>query len=71
MLENEVGREEFLRRTWAWKEEKGGRITLQLRRLGASCDWDRERFTLDEGLSKAVAEALDLPLRSVEEALAG
>lgn len=53
----EVGREEFLRRTWEWKEKYGGRIQQQLRRLGASCDWERERFTLDEGLSKAVREA--------------
>ena len=53
----EVGREEFLRRTWEWKEKYGGHIVRQLRRLGASCDWDRERFTLDEGLSKAVREA--------------
>jgi valyl-tRNA synthetase len=53
----QVGREEFLRRTWAWKEEKGGLITQQIRRLGASCDWTRERFTLDEGLSRAVREA--------------
>ncbi len=53
----EVGRDEFLRRTWAWKEEKGGMITSQIRRLGASCDWSRERFTMDEGLSKAVREA--------------
>ena len=53
----EVGREEFLRRTWEWKEKFGGKITEQLRRLGASCDWDRERFTLDAGLSKAVREA--------------
>jgi valyl-tRNA synthetase len=52
-----IGREEFLRRTWAWKEKYGGIITRQIRRLGASCDWDRERFTLDEGLSKAVREA--------------
>jgi valyl-tRNA synthetase len=52
-----VGREEFLRRTWEWKEEHGGYITRQLRHLGASCDWDRERFTLDEGLSRAVREA--------------
>jgi valyl-tRNA synthetase len=52
-----VGREEFLRRTWAWKEEKGGMITRQIRRLGASCDWTRERFTMDAGLSKAVREA--------------
>ncbi len=52
-----VGREEFLRRTWEWKEKYGGMIIQQLRRLGASCDWDRERFTLDEGLSRAVREA--------------
>jgi valyl-tRNA synthetase len=51
-----VGREEFLARTWAWKEKYGGTITRQLRRLGASCDWDRERFTLDDGLSNAVQE---------------
>lgn len=53
----EVGRDEFLRRTWEWKEKYGSHITRQLRRLGASCDWDRERFTLDEGLSAAVREA--------------
>ena len=53
----EIGREEFLRRTWEWKNKYGGHITRQLRRLGASCDWDRERFTLDEGLSRAVREA--------------
>ena len=53
----EVGRAEFLRRTWEWKAKYGSHITRQLRRLGASCDWDRERFTLDEGLSAAVREA--------------
>ena len=53
----EVGREEFLRRTWAWKEEYGNTITTQLRKLGSSCDWDRERFTMDEGCSQAVREA--------------
>jgi valyl-tRNA synthetase len=52
-----IGREEFLNRTWAWKEKYGGMIQNQIRRLGASCDWDRERFTLDDGLSKAVREA--------------
>ena len=52
-----IGREEFLRRTWAWKEKYGGIITQQIRRLGASCDWERERFTLDDGLSRAVREA--------------
>ncbi|MFN8411077.1 MAG: valine--tRNA ligase [Anaerolineales bacterium] len=53
----EIGREEFLKRTWEWKKKYGGMITNQIRRLGASCDWDRERFTLDEGLSRAVREA--------------
>ncbi len=54
---DQVGREEFVRRAWEWKEKYGGIITRQIRRLGASCDWDRERFSLDEGLSKAVREA--------------
>ncbi|WP_395662725.1 valine--tRNA ligase [Aestuariivirga sp.] len=49
-----MGREAFLKRVWEWKEESGGTISRQLRRLGASCDWSRERFTMDEGLSKAV-----------------
>jgi len=49
-----MGREAFVERVWAWKEESGGQITNQLRRLGASCDWSRERFTMDEGLSRAV-----------------
>ncbi len=53
----QVGREAFIERAWAWKNEYGGKITNQLRRLGASCDWERERFTLDEGLSRAVREA--------------
>jgi valyl-tRNA synthetase len=52
----ELGREEFLKRVWEWKAESGGTITRQLRRLGASCDWSRERFTMDEGLSAAVAK---------------
>ena len=52
----DVGREEFLARTWDWKRRHGGTITRQLRRMGASCDWDRERFTLDDGLSSAVIE---------------
>ena len=51
-----VGREEFLARTWLWKEKYGGRIEDQLRRMGASCDWERARFTLDDGLSNAVQE---------------
>lgn len=52
-----IGREAFEARVWQWKEKYGGEIIHQLRRLGASCDWDRERFTLDEGLSRAVREA--------------
>ena len=51
---HDLGREEFIRRVWQWKEKSGGSITNQLRRLGASCDWSRERFTMDEGLSAAV-----------------
>ncbi len=50
----EMGREKFLEKVWAWKAESGGTIVKQLKRLGASCDWSRERFTMDEGLSKAV-----------------
>src|SRR5690349_13017926 len=49
-----IGREKFLEKVWAWKAESGGTIVNQLKRLGASCDWSRERFTMDEGLSKAV-----------------
>ncbi|MSP41775.1 MAG: valine--tRNA ligase [Alphaproteobacteria bacterium] len=52
----DMGREAFLKRVWEWKEESGGLITRQLRRLGASCDWSRERFTMDEGLSRAVTK---------------
>ncbi len=52
----EIGREEFLKHAWAWKEEYGGKILNQLKKLGASADWDRERFTMDEGCSKAVTE---------------
>ncbi|MGI8527591.1 MAG: class I tRNA ligase family protein, partial [Pseudolabrys sp.] len=50
----DLGRENFLEKVWAWKAESGGTITRQLKRLGASCDWSRERFTMDEGLSRAV-----------------
>ncbi|MGA2638288.1 valine--tRNA ligase [Methylocella sp.] len=52
----EMGREKFLERVWAWKAESGGAIVNQLQRLGASCDWSRERFTMDEGLSRAVVK---------------
>ena len=52
----DLGREGFLERAWAWKEEYGGRIINQLKKLGSSCDWERERFTMDEGLSDAVLE---------------
>jgi valyl-tRNA synthetase len=53
----ELGRDEFVKRTWDWKKKYGSIITTQIRRLGASCDWSRERFTLDDGLSRAVREA--------------
>ncbi|MDE7266306.1 MAG: valine--tRNA ligase [Lachnospiraceae bacterium] len=53
---NDLGREKFLERAWDWKKEYGGRIISQLKKLGSSCDWDRERFTMDEGCNKAVTE---------------
>jgi valyl-tRNA synthetase len=62
----DLGREKFLERAWQWKAESGGTIVNQLRRLGVSVDWSRERFTLDEGLSKAVLEAF---IRLYEEGL--
>ena len=52
----DLGREKFLERVWAWKEQYGGRIISQLKKLGSSCDWDHERFTMDEGCSRAVRE---------------
>jgi valyl-tRNA synthetase len=52
----DIGREAFVKRVWQWKEQSGSTITRQMRRLGASCDWSRERFTMDEGLSRTVAE---------------
>ena len=62
----ELGREKFIEKTWEWKKKYHDRIVAQIRRLGASCDWDRERFTLDEGLSVAVREAF---VRLYEEGL--
>ncbi|MCD8006267.1 MAG: valine--tRNA ligase [Oscillospiraceae bacterium] len=56
LTKEDLGREGFLERAWAWKEKYGGRIIEQLKKLGSSCDWSRERFTLDEGCSKAVKE---------------
>ena len=56
LTRHDLGREKFLERVWEWKEESGSTITRQMRRLGASCDWSRERFTMDEGLSEAVTE---------------
>ena len=53
---DDLGRDAFIERVWAWRAEKGGTIINQLKKLGASCDWQRERFTMDEGLSKAVRE---------------
>ncbi|RLA92663.1 MAG: valine--tRNA ligase, partial [Deltaproteobacteria bacterium] len=62
----DLGRDEFVKRVWRWKEKYGGVIIHQLKRLGASCDWDRERFTMDEGLSQAVREVF---VRLYEEGL--
>ncbi len=56
LTRHDLGREKFIERVWQWRREKGGTIINQLKRMGASCDWDRERFTMDEGLSKAVRE---------------
>lgn len=56
LKKEDIGREKFLERAWEWKRVYGGRIVEQLKKLGSSCDWDRERFTMDEGLSKAVLE---------------
>ena len=53
---HDLGRDKFVERVWQWKEESGSTITRQMRRLGSSCDWDRERFTMDEGLSRTVTE---------------
>jgi valyl-tRNA synthetase len=61
-----LGREKFVEKVWEWKRESGGRIIEQLKKLGASCDWDRERFTMDEGLSRAVREVF---VRLYEEGL--
>ncbi len=63
---HEIGREKFIERVWKWREESGGQIINQLKRLGASCDWERERFTMDEGLSRAVREVF---VRLYEEGL--
>lgn len=56
LSKEELGREEFLKRAWEWRDEYGRRIVNQMKKLGSSCDWDKERFTLDEGCSKAVTE---------------
>ena len=58
LTKQDVGRAEFLRRAWAWKDEFGGRIVSQLRKLGSSCDWARERFTMDEGRAEGVHRPL-------------
>lgn len=55
-IKEDIGRDEFLKRAWAWKDQYGSRIIEQLKKMGSSCDWDRERFTMDEGCSKAVKE---------------
>ena len=56
ITKEEIGREKFLDRAWEWKKQYGGRIVAQLKKIGSSCDWDRERFTMDEGCNKAVKE---------------
>ena len=56
VTKEEIGREKFLERAWDWKEQYGGRIVSQLKKMGSSCDWERERFTMDEGCNKAVKE---------------
>ena len=56
LTKEDIGREEFLKRAWQWRDKYGSRIISQLKKLGSSCDWERERFTLDEGCSKAVKE---------------
>ncbi len=66
LTRHDIGREEFLKRVWQWKEEYGGAIIEQLKRLGCSCDWSRLRFTMDEGLSRAVREVF---VRLYEEGL--
>jgi len=66
MTRREMGRERFVERVWRWKEESGGQIFNQFKRLGVSCDWSRERFTMDQGLSKAVLEVF---VRLYEEGL--
>ena len=63
---HDLGREKFVQRVWEWKKEYGDLITKQIRRIGASCDWSRQRFTLDEGLSRAVREVF---VRLYEEGL--
>jgi len=59
LTKESLGREKYLERAWQWKEEFGGRIVGQLRKIGSSCDWVRERFTMDEGCSKAVVEVFN------------
>lgn len=56
VTKDDIGRDGFMKRAWAWKEKYGGRIVEQLKKLGSSCDWSRERFTMDEGCNKAVVE---------------
>ena len=63
---DELGREEFIRRVWKWRDEFGGKIIRQLRTLGCSCDWQKERFTMDEGLSNAVKKVF-VPLHESEK----
>ena len=63
LTKDDLGRDQFLERVWAWKEQYGGTIIRQLKRLGASCDWQRERFTMDEGCSTGGAGGVPAPVR--------
>ena len=59
LTKEQIGREAFMERAWEWKNKFGGRIVEQLKKLGSSCDWERERFTMDEGCNKAVKEVFE------------
>ena len=63
LTKEDLGREEFLERAWEWKDKYGSRIISQLKKLGSSCDWERERFTMDEGCSKAVQRGVRQPVQ--------
>ena len=65
ITKEDIGRENFIEKVWEWKEKSGENISNQMRKLGMSCDWSRERFTMDEGLSLAVRKSLLNYMRKV------